>query len=356
MPATTGMKGGGYYDEFSTAQGASINAVAGWLDRAAAGVALPASPRPIVVLDLGSSEGRNALAGMGRLVAGLRRRTEQPIQTVYSDLPTNNFNRLFANLEEARRAGRYGPEVYPGAVAGSFYTTLAPPGTVHLATSFNAVLWMDRLPAPIDDFVSYRRPVPPRRGLNPPPEVIEVFTRQAAQDWARFLDCRARELASGGKLIVATPGDAPDGRICDGIYDLLNDSWLDLVATGDVPRDVYDKFTMPVYFRTESELRAPLEEGPLGNAFTIDRSETMIVKTPFLAAFDQTGDAEVLAKDYAGFLRAISEPVVAAALEHRENRQAAIEALYDRAHARVLAEPKRYHFRYIQVAIELTRR
>lgn len=356
MPATTGMKGGGYYDEHSAAQGAAGAALAGWIDEAAATLALPAEPRPVVLLDLGSAEGRNALAVLRRAVAGLRRRRPgQPIQTVYSDLPTNNFNQLFANLDAARRGEGLGDEVYPGAAAGSFYAPLLPPGTVHLATCFNAVLWLDRLPAvPVPDFVCYRRPAPPRPGLRFAPEAVAAFSRQAAEDWSRFLACRARELAPGGKLLVATPGDAPGGRTCDGVYDLLNDACLDLVAAGRLPRERYEALTMPVYFRTEAELRSPLEDpaSPLRESFTLDRAETQELRAPFFAAFEASGDAAALAATYAGFLRAFSEPVVAAALADA----ALVEALYERVRARAEADPGHYAFRYIQVAVLLTRR
>ena len=112
MPATTGMKGAGYYDQHSTAQLSTIQALQDWVEAAVANVPLPAPAQPVTVLDLGSSEGRNAIRLMGTIVAGLRRRTGQPIQTIYSDLASNNFNQLFANLEEARRAGLFSTEVY----------------------------------------------------------------------------------------------------------------------------------------------------------------------------------------------------------------------------------------------------
>ena len=139
MPATTGMKGAGYYDQHSTTQLSSIQALQDWVDDAVANLPLPAPAQPVTVLDLGSSEGRNAIRAMGTIVAGLRRRTGQPLQTIYSDLPSNNFNQLFANLEEARRAGLFPADVYPSAVGGSFYGPLLPPGTVHFATCFNAI-------------------------------------------------------------------------------------------------------------------------------------------------------------------------------------------------------------------------
>jgi hypothetical protein len=354
MPATTGMKVG--YDEHSTAQGAAIGALAGGLDEAAASVVLPTHPRPVVLLDLGSSEGRNALGITARLAAGLRRHPDQPIQAVYSDLATNNFNRLFANLDEARRAGRLDSGVYTSASAGSFYTELAPPGTVHIATCFNSVLWLDRLPMTVPDFVSYRRPHPPRPGLNVPPDRAEAFTRQAERDWVRFLECRAVELVPGGKLLVATPGDSTDRRICDGLYDLLNDACLDLVRAGALPPERYEALTLPVYFRTESELLAPLQgDSPLGGVFTVDRVETQVVKPPFVEAFERTGDAEALARDYVGFIRAFSEPVVAAVLEGLQNARAVVDSLYDRARTRMTEDPGRYDFRYIQPAIALTR-
>src|SRR6516162_10300987 len=121
MPATTGMKGAGYYDRHSAVQLSAIEAVRGWVDDAVASLPLPAPARPVTVLDLGSSEGRNAIGLMSSIVAGLRPRTDQPLQTIFNDLPSNNFNRLFHNLEVAGRAGLLIAGVYPGAVGESFY-------------------------------------------------------------------------------------------------------------------------------------------------------------------------------------------------------------------------------------------
>jgi len=77
------MKGAGYYDQHSTAQLSSIHALQDWVEDAVANLPLPDSARPVTVLDLGSSEGRNAIHGMATIVEGLRRRTGQPVQTMY---------------------------------------------------------------------------------------------------------------------------------------------------------------------------------------------------------------------------------------------------------------------------------
>ncbi len=359
MPATTGMKGAGYYDQHSGAQLSGIRAFQDRVDDAVANLPLPAPARPVTVLDLGSSEGRNAVRLMASVVAGLRRRTNQPVQTIYSDLASNDFNQLFANLEGVRRAGLMAAEVYPRAVGGSFYGPLLPPGTVHLATSVNAILWLDRLPAvSLPDDVVYRRPHSPRTRFAVSPEATAAFTRQAEQDLVRFLQGRARELVPGGKLLLATPGDTDQLRVCDGFCDVLNDACLDLVAAGRLERERYERLTMPVYYRTLAELLAPLERdgSPVRGAFAVDRADTLEFPTPFLEEFRRGGDVATYAEAYTGFLRAVSEPVVRAALNQPEGEVGTVECLYERVRARLLAEPERYTFRYILVAALLTRR
>lgn len=360
MPATTGMKAAGYYDQHSTAQQASIRLVSGWIDNALAAMPLPPASRPFTVLDLGSSEGRNALVAMNGIVESVRRRqADQMLQTIYSDLPSSNFNQLFRNLHEAREEGRLAPGVFPSAVAGSFYEPLMPPRSVYFAMAFNAVLWLDSLPAAtVPDFVVYRRPHPPRTGLHVPPETAAAFARQAERDLVQFLQCRASELLPGGKLLIVSPGDTENQRICDGLYDVLNDACLDLVAADRVERQRYERFTMPVYFRTVAETLAPLErEGsPVKGLFTVDRAETLEVPTPFLVEFDRGGDAAKLADDYTGFLRAFSEPVARSALVGENGDGTVIDELYGRVHARLKAEPYRYRFRYMLTATLFSRR
>ena len=359
MPAITGMKGAGYYDQHSETQRSAIQAFQDWVDDAVASLPLPAPAQPVSVLDLGSSEGRNAVRLMEAIVAGLRRRTDQPLQTIYSDLASNNFNQLFANLKLAGRAGLFAAGVYPSAVGGSFYGPLLPPGTVHLATCFNAIHWLDRLSAvPLPDFVAHRRPHPPRPGLTVSPEATAAFRQQAEQDLVRFLESRARELVPGGKLLLASPGDTDQARVLDGPSDVLNDACLDLVAAGRLAREQYERLTSPVYCRTLAELLAPLrrEDSPVRGAFAVERAQTLEVPAPFVVEFRRGGDVSAYAEAYTGFLRAVSEPVVRAAFNQPEEEAETVECLYERIRARLLAEPERYSFRYIVVAALLTRR
>jgi hypothetical protein len=353
------MKGAGYYDEHSAAQMSSIHAFKAWIEEAVASLPLPAAEQPVTMLDLGSSEGRNAIGMMANIVERFRRRTGQPLRPTFSDLPSNNFNQLFANLDEAQRGGALGPDVFPTAVGGSFYRPLLPPQTVHLATSFNAIQWLDQLPAvPVPDHVAYLRSHLSRPGVAPSQEVTAAFQRQAEHDLVRFLECRAAELVPGGKLLVAGPGDSDKGLVSEGLLDVLNDACLDLVAVGRMEREEYERVTMPCYFRTVDELLAAVErpDSPLSRAFKVDRAIALEIPAPFFVEFRRSGDVAAYAGAFTGFLRAVSEPVVTTALRPASRTDLVVDSLYERVRARLLADPERYLWRYVVTAMLLTRR
>jgi hypothetical protein len=91
-------------------------------------------------------------------------------------------------------------------------------------------------------------------------------------------------------------------------------------------------------------------------AFTVDRAESLEAPTPFVVEFRRRGDVAAYAAAFTGFMRAVSEPVVRAALNQKNREAATVDSLYERIRARLLAEPERYLFRYILVAVLLTRR
>jgi hypothetical protein len=94
---------------------------------------------------------------------------------------------------------------------------------------------------------------------------------------------------------------------------------------------------------------------PATTAFTVDRAEALEVPTLFLVEF-RRGNVAAYADAYTGFMRAVSEPVVKAALQQPECEEAIVESLYERIRLRLLTDPENYLFRYIVVAALLTRR
>src|SRR4029077_7529107 len=124
----------------------------------------------------------------------------------------------------------------------------------------------------------------------------------------------------GAKLLLASPGDTDQARVGDGFCDLLNDACLDLVAAGRLERQEYERLTMPCYGRTVAELLAPLERdgSPVRGAFAVDRAEALESPIPYLVELRRGGDGAAFGGAYTGFLRAVSEPVVRAALNQPE--------------------------------------
>jgi hypothetical protein len=338
---------------------AGIAALSGWLEEAVAGLDLSAATGPIAVADFGCSEGRNSIAVASRIIEALRSRSNRPVQTIHVDLPSNNFNQLFANLYPKGQQALAFPDVFSAAVGGSMYDQLLPPGTITLAMTFNAIGWLDERPqTPIPEFILPMRPKHPRPGVSLSADASAVCANQAHADLIRFYEARARELVPGARLLVATFGGDESHRACDGIYDLLNDAILELVAAGEISRRAYERLIFPVYFRTADELVKPLTDPSteLGAAFRVDRIESMDVPTAFSGHRSLADEPAAYVKNFSNWVRAFTEPVIRMELGGEPGLDAAIEHLYERMEMLLAANPAEYEFHYIQVAALLTRR
>jgi hypothetical protein len=353
------MKGDGYYDDHSAPQMAAIAAVLPWLSEAVSSMNLETLSGPFVIADFACSEGRNSIAATRPIVAALRARDQRPIQTVHSDLPTNNFNQLFANLFPGGQRVFAESDVYSAAVTGSMYDQLLPANTVSVATTYNAIGFLNERPAaPVPNFILPMGPGRPRPGVDISPEARESFAAQAHADLVRFYTARAAELMPGGKLLVATFGANEQYRACDGIYDVLNDALLDLVAAGRLGPASYERLLFPIYFRTSEELVAPIVgvNSGLSELFRLDRVDSMEVVVPFNERLDRTGDVAAYAREFAQFMRAFTEPIILMALADQSDRDFVIDDLYPQVESRLARDPGFYPFHYIQVAALLTRR
>jgi hypothetical protein len=329
-----------------------------WLKNAIVGMTLADCEAPVVLVDYACSEGRNSIAMIEQVLPELRTRTSRPIQVFHSDLPTNNFNQLFVNLASSDRMFAQGDGVYSAAVAGSMFDQLMPPKSVSIATTFNAIGFLDHRPdVELPDYILPMGPRHPRPGVGVSPEARDAYAAQAASDLERFYRARAAELVPGGKLLVASFGVNERYRCSDGIYDLLNDALLDLRQAGRLSRDAYHRIVFPIYFRSKEELIAPVAGGDstLRSYFQIDRVESIEVPGVLRQESGAAGDATAYADRFTGFVRAFSEPILRAALSDEPDAQPVIEQVYERVRTRLTANAAEYEFNYIQVAALLTR-
>lgn len=287
MATISSMKGDGFYDRHSLVQEQFIHSSAALLEQAARAIPLPAHG-PVGLVDLGCSEGKNSQLVMGRLAELVRaRRSDQPLLVTHNDLPDNNFNRLFRHLYA--NASPYGPNSWVMASAQSFFEPVVPPATVHIACCYSAVHWLSAVPSvPHPAGVLFSRMEPESRGL---------LAAQAAQDWERFLQARAQELVSGGWMVLVSGGRLGGDVAGLKMYALLDEILQEL----DHP-----PFVMPIYYRSEEEIREPLET----TGFRLEHFRIQHLSTPFADQLKVDGDRKAYARATTGFVRAWMEPLL----------------------------------------------
>ncbi|HAH48835.1 MAG TPA: cyclopropane-fatty-acyl-phospholipid synthase [Planctomycetaceae bacterium] len=360
MPTTTGMKGGGYYDANSREQRSASQSFLPWLETAIA--ELPEPPphqQSWNLLDIGSSEGANAIFTTERLITALLKKNDLPVWAFFDDLPTNDFNQMFLNLFPAGKPVITDNNVYAAAIGGSAFGRLVPPASLHLATTFNAIGFFETRPvASLPGFILPMMPNPqaPREGVQVTEEELIPFQKQAHQDLCHFYRARAAELVPGGKLLVQIFGRNEIHSTGHGISDVLSDALLDFVEADMLSRAFYEEFLFPASYRNTAELIEPLENVPeLKAAFRIDQVDARDVPVPFNEAFTANGDRAAWARSYTGFLRAFTEPVLAAALPDKLPQENTVEKIYQRIERLLQDHPDRYEFHFISIATLLTR-
>ncbi|MEX0349613.1 MAG: hypothetical protein AB3N15_09330 [Paracoccaceae bacterium] len=356
MQVTKGMVGHGFYDSNSAPQWTATAHVLPWLEEVASTLELPGDGA-ITLADFGCSEGRNSVAVMQRLVSALRARSDRPIRTIHSDLPTNDFSDLFELLDP--EGGAFEDDhVYSSAVGGSMFRQLLPPASVQIAMTFNAIGFLSR--RPLDHLPGYILANGPS-ALNPVGHVSAAerasFAQQADADLRSFARARAAELVPGGKLLIEVFGAGEQLRTCDGIYDALNDAVLDALKAGMLTQEAYARYYQPVYMRTLDEVMAAFEDSNSGLSalFTLDRSELYEIPVSFVEAYRKSGDVATYAQAYTNFFRAFTETSLRLNLSDSADLEGLVRFIYTRAEERVREMPERYPFNYIAMALLLTR-
>ena len=356
------MKGGGFYDDHSEYQHETARTAAELIAESVAAVRLPPVERAFVVADYGAATGRNSIESLRVAVAAVRaRRPAQPVAVIHNDLPTNDWNELFANVAAAGEgtAEPEGPPVVPLASAISFFEPAAPAGSVHLGLSFSAAHWLrDRPDVDVTGGFYF---------CEATGEARAALAAQADADWTSFLASRAVDLAPGGRLIVQTVGSEPaaDGSEAVTARRLLramSEVARDLVGAGALSAEAVERYLLPVYARTVEEALAPLgrPDSPVAGLFDVVACRTAAVANPYLERWQADGDANRYARSYAAFVRAFTESSLLEGLFVPGARSAPPGRLLDTYFARLAerfaADPLRDRFEDWTLTVVLERR
>lgn len=115
------------------------------------------TPKSLGIADLGCSSGHNSLSIIREMVDTIeeasRKQVSRPVpefRICLNDLPTNDFNAIFAALPEfydQLRGGRNdaGPPTYIAGYPGSFYGRLFPSESLHFIYSCYSLHWLSKV-------------------------------------------------------------------------------------------------------------------------------------------------------------------------------------------------------------------
>ena len=356
------MKGGGYYDEHSEYQQRTARTAAALIEDSVEAVPPPVAGSTFVIVDYGSSTGKNSIASVRSAVAAVRAREgDRPVAAVHNDLPTNDWNELFANLSSRPDSylGLAGPPVVPLASAISFYEPAVPAGAAHLGVSFSAAHWLRTQPD-----------VDVRDGFyfcDASGDARAALAAEADADWTTFLSARAADLARGGRLLVQMVGTDPQPPPAEPnvtarkLLRAMTEVAREMVDAGALERPAFERYLLPVYARTPEEARAPLERsGPLADAFHVEVARTDPVSNPYLDQWHRDRDAAAYGRSYAAFVRGFTESSLRANLFEPGGRGADTGAQLDdyfaRLERRFAAHPEADAFEDWTLTVVLTRR
>ena len=313
---------------------------------------MPQGAEPAAVADFGAAQGRNSLGPMRLAVEMLRRRTtvSTPILVIHTDLPQNDFGSLFALVEASSESYLRSVEnVFALAAGKSFYERIFPEGYISLGWTAISVHWLSTVPCNIPDHVYAQR-----AGQR----VLKAYAEQASEDWQRFLAHRARELRSGGELIVvAVTTDDSGSTGGESLMDLTNEPVLAMVEVGSIRSEEYGRMNMPAYHRTMEEFIEPLSSGTLTEELILKEATREPFPDQLWPDYEQTGDANAFAASYTEFMRAFTEAPLFTGLDADRtpaDRERLANEYFERMRSMIEANPERarwdWHVALLRVA------
>ena len=304
------MEGGGAYNRNSSFQAATNSPLIEVFVEAAESAPLDPADAPLIVADYGSSQGQNSLAPMSAAIAVLRRRAgpERAIWIAHNDQPSNDFVSLFQLLDASPQSYlAEDPNVFACAIGRSFFRQVLPAGSVALGWSTNSVHWLSRSPpAPGDAWALAQT----RRR-----EVLAAADQIAAEDWRNFLAFRARELRSGGRMVVTQLALGEQGpaalptpvQNAPRVRDLM-------LAQGVITAEECARILAPMVYRTRAELANPFAKDGVYADLQLESLVVAPAPDPFWTEYEIARDAEVLGRKQATFARVAAGPSLASAL------------------------------------------
>ena len=184
-----------------------------------------------------------------------------------------------------------------------------------------------------------------------------TFAAQAKGDWDTIMAHRARELAPGGRFVIANFCVDADGQhlgkhkdLKHSMYDMKYVLWQEMANEGIITQEEVDRTTFFNYYRSDDEHNAAFKEGGTAHSLglRVKRAETRVVACPYRAAWIKRGasagtpEALDYARGMVPTMRTWSNSTYTSALNDTrspEEKGKLVDELFERLAKRAAAEP-----------------
>ncbi len=290
------------------------------------------------IVDYGCGPGMSAIDTVRPAVEAYRLQNPRgTISVCHADQCGNDWNSLFELASGPSGYINGSTKVRVGAAVGSFYDQLVADGSVALGTCFFASHWLSHAIRPHAPGTVWFADLTGKARAE-----MADFARC---DWITFLKHRARELQSGGYLLVSTLGAVPDSDEINGIaasgrkcYRAMQNIAQEMAGDGLLKQNVLDSFVFALWFMTAAEAREPLQTDPvLADAFEME--EISVAPSPLNPSdiyAEFITDPVIYAKQYTGYIRAFADSTLRTQLfEPSANSWADVDGLADEFYRRL---------------------
>ncbi|MBI0517205.1 hypothetical protein F6Q07_03505 [Pectobacterium parmentieri] len=262
----------------------------------------------ISIADYGSSQGKNSLLPIGKIIHSIRSRfPSHPIFVMHTDQINNDYSTLFNVLENDSESYTSHKDVFYCAIGRSFYSSILPSNSILLGWSAYAAMWLSYVSINQWDHI-----VPYKTSSN----IQRQLAQQGEQDWRRFLAARATELQVGGKLVLLLAGIDNENRSgFDVIIDNAAQVLDEMVIDGYFSSDERAVMKIATYMRRSEEVLAPFTHQISYCGLRVVHFSVDVLSDPAWQHYLAHNDVKEMAAQQVSFFRSTFMPSLLSALE-----------------------------------------
>ncbi|XP_010510248.1 PREDICTED: jasmonate O-methyltransferase-like [Camelina sativa] len=295
----------------------------------------------IGIADLGCSTGPNSLFSISNIIDTIQNlcldldRPVPEFRVSLNDLPSNDFNHLFASLAEFyNRLNRKkdglglgcggGESCFVSAVPGTFHGRLFPRRSLHFVHSSSSLHWLSQVPcreAEKEDGVNSAELYNVGKiyiSKTSPKSAHKAYALQFQTDFSAFLESRSKELVPGGRMFLSLFGRSTQDPTTDEScyqWELLAQALISMAKEGIIEEEKINAFNTPYYAASSEELIMVIEKE---GSFLIDRLEISPIDWEGRSINEESYDLVVRSKPeslasrrrFSNTIRAVAEPML----------------------------------------------